>query len=81
MTVEACVNRLKYHYRCPFLQYVFGNMLDRCPQNFLSGHWYRTVEDSAYILRRLTVAEEFKNKCEAGELKMFEKDNQNQILE
>lgn len=81
MTVEAYVNRLKYHYRCPFLQYVFGNMLDRCLQNFVSDHWYRTTEDSAYVLRLLIVAKEFKNKYEAGEFKMFEKDEQNQIWE
>ena len=47
----------------------------------MSGHWYRTIEDTAYILRLLTVAKELQNKYEAGELKVFEKRNQNQIRE
>lgn len=75
MTVEACVNSLN---RCPFLQYMVtcwtgGHKI------LLSGQFCRTIEDSTHILILLIVAKELKNKYSAGELKMFEKYNQEQI--
>lgn len=75
MTVEACVNR------CPFLQYMFGSMLGGCHNILLSGQFCKTTEDSTYILILLIVVKELKSKCKAGELKMFEKYNQEQRCE
>lgn len=45
----------------------------------LLGQFCRTIEDNTYILILLIVVEELKKKYSAGELKMFEKYNQEQI--
>lgn len=47
----------------------------------LSGQFCRTTEKNTYILILLIVVKELKNKCKAGELKMFEKYNQEQSCE